>query len=148
MCCPLLAPLPASSSSLLKYQSGIEKAQKLRVLMLSNNKISGFGEIDKLSSLPCLEDLLLVGNPLYNQHRDQDNIAGYRIQVGAIAAASRCLPQRQPGTTSAPTTFSFGLPVALLVPCRPPQIIKRVPGLKKLDGVPVDVDEREAAKAV
>ena len=27
------------------------------------------------------------------------------------------------------------------------QIIKRVPQLKKLDGIPVDVDERDAAKA-
>ena len=27
------------------------------------------------------------------------------------------------------------------------QVLKRVPGLKKLDGIPIDVDEREAAKA-
>ena len=27
------------------------------------------------------------------------------------------------------------------------EIIKRVPQLKKLDGIPVDVDERDAAKA-
>jgi hypothetical protein len=27
------------------------------------------------------------------------------------------------------------------------QVLKRIPNLKKLDGVPIDVDEREAAKA-
>jgi len=28
------------------------------------------------------------------------------------------------------------------------QVLKRVPSLIKLDGIPVDVDEREAAKAL
>lgn len=27
------------------------------------------------------------------------------------------------------------------------QVLRRIPGLKKLDGVPIDVDERDAAAA-
>jgi dynein axonemal light chain 1 len=32
---------------------------------MSNNRIKNFDELSKLSVLPHLEDLLLVGNPIY-----------------------------------------------------------------------------------
>ena len=57
-----------------------------------------------MSVLENLIDLLLIGNPIYNDFKE--NMAEYRIEV-----------------------------------------IKRLPQLKKLDGIPVDVDEREAAEA-
>jgi dynein light chain 1 len=47
-----------------------------------------------------------VGNPLYNEHRDNNTTAEYRVEV-----------------------------------------LKRLPNLKKLDGIPVDVDERDQALA-
>lgn len=53
-----------------------------------------------------LEELLLVGNPLYNEFKENNALQQYRIEV-----------------------------------------IKRLPQLKKLDGIPIDVDERESAKA-
>ncbi|GLC34585.1 Bifunctional NAD(P)H-hydrate repair enzyme [Pleodorina starrii] len=86
--------------------SGIEKLVNLRVLYISNNKISGWAEVDKLAVLDKLEDLLLVGNPLYNDYKENNATSEYRIEV-----------------------------------------VKRLPNLKKLDGMPVDVDEREQANA-
>lgn len=86
--------------------SGIEKLVNLRVLFMANNKIAGWGEVDKLGALDKLEDLLLVGNPLYNDYKDNNATSEYRIEV-----------------------------------------VKRLPNLKKLDGIAVDVDEREQANA-
>ncbi|MEW5302398.1 MAG: hypothetical protein WDW38_002446 [Sanguina aurantia] len=86
--------------------AGVEKLSNLRVLYMTNNKIAGWGEIDRLAVLDKLEDLLLVGNPLYNDYKDNNALSEYRVEV-----------------------------------------IKRLPNIKKLDGVPIDVDEREQANA-
>lgn len=84
--------------------AGIEKLVNLRVLFMSNNKIATMNDIDKLAPLDKLEDLLLVGNPVYNEYKDSNNLSEYRLEV-----------------------------------------IRRVPQIKKLDGIPIDVDEREQA---
>ncbi len=76
------------------------------MLFASNNKIASWSEIDRLASLSQLEDLLLVGNPIYNDYKDNNALSEYRIEV-----------------------------------------IKRLPNLRKLDGIPVDVDEREQANS-
>ncbi len=52
------------------------------MLYLSNNKIRDWTEIDKLAAAEKLEDLLLVGNPLYNDYRDNNAIPEYRVEVG------------------------------------------------------------------
>lgn len=75
----------------------------LTTFYISNNKVKEWSEIERLSVLENLTDFLLVGNPIYNDFKE--NLADYRIEV-----------------------------------------IKRLPQLKKLDGIPVDVDEREAAE--
>jgi len=62
-------------------QSGAERATNLKVLYLSNNKIASWNEIDKLASLAHLEDLLLVGNPLYNEYKENNALAEYRVEV-------------------------------------------------------------------
>lgn len=62
-------------------QGGLEKLQNLRVLLMSNNKIAGWNEIDKLGALANLEDLLLVGNPLYNEFKDNNSLSEYRVEV-------------------------------------------------------------------
>lgn len=85
-------------------QTGIEKLTNLTTLYISNNRVKDWSEIERLAVLENLTDLLLIGNPIYNEFKE--NIADYRIEV-----------------------------------------IKRLPQLKKLDGIPVDVDEREAAEA-
>mmetsp|Transcript_10242 Transcript_10242/g.29275 ORF Transcript_10242/g.29275 Transcript_10242/m.29275 type:complete len:199 (-) Transcript_10242:103-699(-) len=95
------------SYNILEKTAGIDKLNNLRVLYLSNNKIKDWAEIDRLSVLDGkLEELLLVGNPLYDEYKANGEIPQYRIEV-----------------------------------------IKRLPNLKKLDGIPVDVDEKEAAEA-
>eukprot|EP00891_Asterochloris_glomerata_P007676 jgi/Astpho2/7676/e_gw1.00115.188.1_t len=94
------------SYNLLERLVGVEKLGALRVLYCSNNKIKDWSETDRLGPLAALEELLLVGNPLYNEYKDKGETQAYRIEV-----------------------------------------LKRIPQLKKLDGIPVDVDERDAAKA-
>lgn len=86
--------------------AGIEKLVNLKTLLMSNNKIAGWSEIDRLGNMDKLEDLLLIGNPLYNDYKDNNALSDYRIEV-----------------------------------------IKRIASLKKLDGIPIDVDERDAANA-
>eukprot|EP00884_Botryococcus_braunii_P021735 jgi/Botrbrau1/8245/Bobra.0001s0003.1 len=93
------------SYNLLEKLVGIEKLVNLRVLFASNNKINSWSDIERLSALDKLEDLLLVGNPIYNEYKDRAATSEYRIEV-----------------------------------------LKRLPKLRKLDGIPIDVDEREAAK--
>lgn len=59
----------------------MEKLANLRVLFLSNNKIRDWTELDRLAGLEKLDDLLLVGNPLYTDYRDNNAIAEYRVEV-------------------------------------------------------------------
>ncbi|GMH37457.1 hypothetical protein BSKO_05330 [Bryopsis sp. KO-2023] len=94
------------SYNVLEKLAGIEKLTNLRVLFASNNKIKEWMEVERLSVLESLEELLLVGNPIYNEAKEAGTTPEYRIEV-----------------------------------------IKRLPNLKKLDGIPVDVDEKEAAEA-
>ena len=62
-------------------QSGVEKLAQLRVLFLSNNKVRDWTEVDRLAALERLEELLLVGNPLYNDHKDNNTLPDYRVEV-------------------------------------------------------------------
>jgi len=44
---------------------GLQGLSRLRVLYLSNNAIKEWGELDKLSALPELREVLFIGNPIY-----------------------------------------------------------------------------------
>jgi len=94
------------SYNLIDKLTNIEKLTKLRVLYMSNNKIASFGEIEKLASIETLEDILFVGNPIFESTgTDQCKVKSeWRIEV-----------------------------------------LKRLPNLKKIDGVPVDVEEKDLA---
>ncbi|KAK9863996.1 hypothetical protein WJX84_009052 [Apatococcus fuscideae] len=94
------------SYNLLERLGGCERLNNLRILFVSNNKLRDWSEVERLASLPKLEEVLFAGNPFYNDYKDKQAIPDYRIEV-----------------------------------------LKRLPNLKKLDGIPVDVDEREAAAA-
>ena len=63
---------------------GVLCCQKLEVLYMSNNKIRGWAEVEKLRGLPNLKDLLLKGNPIYE---DFDSEEEQRIAV------LKCVPQ-------------------------------------------------------
>lgn len=73
--------------------------KRLRCLFIGNNLIASFGEIERLAELPDLQELVLVGNPIHQQHASTGN---WRREV-----------------------------------------VRRLPGLKKLDGLPVTDDDRE-----
>lgn len=45
--------------------SGLERCSKLKVLYIGNNKISDLKEVQKLSALTNLEELVLYGNPVH-----------------------------------------------------------------------------------
>jgi len=77
----------------LTVQTGTEKLGALRVFLLSNNKITAWSEVERLGGLTALEELLLVGNPLYNEFKDKGETQQYRIEVCAsitFPAASLC----------------------------------------------------------
>jgi dynein light chain 1 len=61
--------------------SGIETCTKLRVLYISNNKISDWEEINKLGSLPDLQDVLFIGNPLYNRYKKKNQMDEYKQEM-------------------------------------------------------------------
>lgn len=50
---------------------GINVLKKLVVLYMSNNQVKDWGEFGKLADLPCLQDLLFVGNPLEEKHAQE-----------------------------------------------------------------------------
>ena len=88
------------SYNMIGNLNGAKSLTKLKVLHMSNNNIKSMDEIDKLSELAALEDVLFINNPF----RESMDVAEYRIEI-----------------------------------------IKRLPNVKKIDGVTVDVDEKEAA---
>lgn len=101
-----LEQLWASYNSIVSL-AGIEKLTKLKVLYLSNNKVDKWREIDRLKLLSSsLEDLLLVGNPLYEHHSRNDS----------TPPSQRGSPYRQ-------------------------EVLKRLPQLKRLDGLDVNPAE-------
>merc|ERR1719453_684440 len=71
------------SYNFVEALKGIEKLHNLRVLYLSNNKIKDFDVLDPLKACEKLEDLLLVGNPLYPDKSENPTALGstYRIEV-------------------------------------------------------------------
>ena len=52
------------SYNFIEKLKGINVLKKLVVLYMSNNVVKDFGEFAKLADLPCLSELLFVGNPL------------------------------------------------------------------------------------
>lgn len=62
------------SYNAIEKLDGLLNMQKLRVLYLSNNNIKSFDELLKLKELPALEELLLLGNPMYEDLRKEERI--------------------------------------------------------------------------
>ena len=50
---------------------------------MSNNKVKDWGEVDRLTALPALEELLLVGNPLHTDFKDRGALPEFRLEVQA-----------------------------------------------------------------
>ncbi|XP_071770369.1 dynein axonemal light chain 1 [Centroberyx gerrardi] len=56
------------SYNLIEKLKGIQVMKKLKVLYMSNNLVKEWAEFVKLSDLPCLVDLVFVGNPLEEKY--------------------------------------------------------------------------------
>ncbi|KAL3873408.1 hypothetical protein ACJMK2_036531 [Sinanodonta woodiana] len=76
------------SYNLIEKLKGINVLKKLKVLYMSNNLVKDWGEFQKLSDLPCLEELVFVGNPLEETHTAQGD---YRDRVAAKLSKLRKL---------------------------------------------------------
>ncbi|KAM3594586.1 uncharacterized protein V6R79_010238 [Siganus canaliculatus] len=61
------------SYNLIEKLRGIHVMKKLRVLYMSNNLVKDWGEFGRLADLPCLVDLVFVGNPLEEKHSAEGN---------------------------------------------------------------------------
>ena len=49
---------------------GLSSLQKLTTFYIGNNKIKSWDEVSKLSQLPELKNILLIGNPIYGDRGD------------------------------------------------------------------------------
>ncbi|CAL8271148.1 unnamed protein product [Merluccius merluccius] len=56
------------SYNLIEKLRGIHVMRKLKVLYMSNNLVKEWGEFVRLADLPCLVDLVFVGNPLEEKY--------------------------------------------------------------------------------
>ncbi|KAF5305116.1 hypothetical protein FQA39_LY09378 [Lamprigera yunnana] len=54
------------SYNLIEKVKGIGILKKLKVLYMSNNLVKEWGQFNLLQELPLLENLLFIGNPLYD----------------------------------------------------------------------------------
>ena len=60
---------------------GIEEMHQLKVLYMSNNKIADWEEIDRLSGLTRLTDVLFVGNPLHTKYKKKNMLKEYEREM-------------------------------------------------------------------
>ncbi|XP_034531824.1 dynein light chain 1, axonemal [Notolabrus celidotus] len=56
------------SYNLIEKLRGLHHMKKLKVLYISNNLVKDWGEFMKLAEMPCLVDLVFVGNPLEEKY--------------------------------------------------------------------------------
>lgn len=91
------------SHNLIDRLRGIQGLKKLRVLYMSNNLVKDWGEFVRLAELPCLTELVFVGNPLEEKYSAE-------------------------GTWMDEAT-------------------KRLPNMKKLDGIPIVKQEEDETEA-
>ncbi|KAL3048797.1 dynein light chain 1, axonemal [Trematomus bernacchii] len=59
------------SYNLIEKLKGVQSLKNLKVLYMSNNLVKEWGEFVRLADLPCLVDLVFVGNPLEDKHSSE-----------------------------------------------------------------------------
>jgi hypothetical protein len=65
---------------------------KLRVLYLTQNLIAKVGELDTLKECKALEELTMIGNPVWNEHSLPGTSEDFREQIaGAFVFACGCI---------------------------------------------------------
>ena len=73
------------SYNIIEKLDGLQPCIKLHTLYISNNKIKVWDEIGKLSSLPEIKNVLLLGNPVYGDKSRQDVLPYVVKKVPSIA---------------------------------------------------------------
>ncbi|KAJ0008530.1 hypothetical protein NQD34_015945 [Periophthalmus magnuspinnatus] len=61
------------SYNLIEKLKGVHSMKNLKVLYMSNNLVKEWVEFVRLAELPCLVDLVFVGNPLEEKHSSEGN---------------------------------------------------------------------------
>ncbi|MED6284336.1 Dynein light chain 1, axonemal [Characodon lateralis] len=61
------------SYNLIDRLKGVNSMHKLKVLYMSNNLVKDWAEFVRLADLPCLVDLVFLGNPLQEKHSTEGN---------------------------------------------------------------------------
>lgn len=61
------------SYNLIEKLKGVQCMKNLKVLYMSNNQVKEWAEFVRLAELPCLVDLVFVGNPLEEKHSAEGN---------------------------------------------------------------------------
>ncbi|EKX51967.1 hypothetical protein GUITHDRAFT_102579 [Guillardia theta CCMP2712] len=69
------------SYNLLTSLRGVEKLSKLRVLYVANNLVAKLPELDVLKECKLLEELLLVGNPIWDELSKPGGPEDFREQI-------------------------------------------------------------------
>ncbi|XDB65704.1 hypothetical protein AB1E18_019013 [Capra hircus] len=59
--------------SFIEKLKGTHVMKELKILYMSNNLVKDWAEFVKLAELPCLEDLVFVGNLLESKHSAEGN---------------------------------------------------------------------------
>eukprot|EP00296_Roombia_truncata_P001237 JP436978.1.p1 GENE.JP436978.1~~JP436978.1.p1 ORF type:complete len:200 (-),score=59.35 JP436978.1:44-643(-) len=72
------------SYNFIEKLMGIDKLKNVKVLYMSNNLVSKWSEFDRLKEMTSLEELVFVGNPIWDAHNDVKNdCVDWRPQVAA-----------------------------------------------------------------
>ncbi|MEQ2223424.1 Dynein light chain 1, axonemal [Ilyodon furcidens] len=61
------------SYNLIDKLKGVNSMHKLKVLYMSNNLVKDWAEFVRLADVPCLVDLVFLGNPLQEKHSTEGN---------------------------------------------------------------------------
>ncbi|KAL8619747.1 Dynein light chain 1, axonemal [Nucella lapillus] len=72
------------SYNLIEKLKGLSTLKKLKVLYMSNNLVKDSAEFSHLGNLPCLEDLVLVGNPIHpsmQMEKDSEAEVTFRVEL-------------------------------------------------------------------
>jgi dynein light chain 1 len=73
------------SYNLINTLDGLHSCLKLEILFMANNKLANWDELDKLTSLPELKNVLFIGNPMYEGLSKKDRKANVTARLPTLA---------------------------------------------------------------
>lgn len=79
--CLSVAPLKRTCGQAIHQACSNAAASLPTASLPCTTQIRDFTEVERLAAVQRLEDLLLVGNPLYNDHKDNNTLPEYRVEV-------------------------------------------------------------------